>query len=296
MDKKITIITPTYNRKHTLNRCYESLCQQTDQRFEWLVIDDGSTDETEELIKRYKLENRIHIEYVKKENGGKASALNLALDIVNTKYCACLDSDEYFSKNAIEIAFKNLEMIKNADDICGILALRRDCKGGVLGGKEIPIGVENIKFIEINDKYDIKSEVICFYKTELIKKFRFPIFEKEKFVSPAYIQYEITRKYKFKVFRDPIIFCEYLEDGLTRNKYKVIRKNPNGYLAVKKQSFELATKFKKIIKHGIMYGAVSIMARNKKFIKESPHKILSILLLPFSYVVYLIRFKEGKEK
>lgn len=292
MNKKITIITPTYNREKTLERCYKSLCNQTVKDFLWLVIDDGSEDNTEKLISRLKNENEIEIKYIKKENGGKASALNLALDIIDTQYCACLDSDEYFSQDAIEIALKNLKEIENNENICGILALRSNENGKVLGGKQIPEKVEYIKFVDINSKYNINSEVICFYKTNIIKNYRFPVFDGEKFVSPAYIQYEITQNYKFKVFREPIIFCKYLEDGLTKNKRNVIKKNPKGYLAVKKQSYKYSKNWIKIIKHGIMYGAVSILDKDKDFIKTSPHKILSCVLYPVSYIIYKRRFKE----
>lgn len=291
MEKKITVVTPTYNRAYTLERCYKSLCSQTNLNFSWMVIDDGSTDETEKLIKQYKDEGMIDINYIKKENGGKASALNLALNNINTDYCVCLDSDEYFEKNAIEIALKYLNEVKENKKICGILSLRRDKDGNVLGGKEIPNNVENIRFIDINDSYNIVSEVICFYKTNIINKFRFPTFEGEKFVSPAYIQYEITKDYEFRVFRDGIIFCEYLEDGLTKNKRKVIQKNPHGYIAVKRQSFQYSKHLTKKIKHGIMYGAVSILAKDKNFLKKSPNKILSFLLLPVSYMTYKLKFK-----
>lgn len=288
--KKITVITPTYNRAYTLDICYNSLCNQTNLDFSWLVIDDGSTDNTENLVNQYKNERKISIDYIKKKNGGKASALNLALDIINTDYCVCLDSDEYFANNAIEIALKYLNEIQENEKICGILALRRDKTGKVLGGKEIPSGVEDIKYVDIYDTYNIVSEVICFYKTSIVNKFRFPVFNGENFVSPAYIQYEITRKFMFKVFRDPIIFCEYLNDGLTRNKRKVILNNPYGYLAVKKQSFIYSKHFRKKVKHGIMYGAVSMLTKDKYFIRNSPNKILLFILLPLSYIVYKIKF------
>lgn len=292
MNKKITIVTPTYNRAYTLKRCYDSLVRQTNNEFCWLVIDDGSTDETEYLIKKLKEEKKIEIQYIKKKNGGKARALNLAITQIVTPYCACLDSDEYFSDDAIEIALKYLEEIKDNDRVCGIIALRSDESGNVLGGKQIPENKNYIRFVEINNKYNIKSEVICFYKTKILKKFKFPTFEGEKFVSPAYIQYEITKDYEFKVFREPIIFCKYLDDGLTKNKKNVIKRNPKGYLAVKKQSFKYSKNWIKTIKHGIMYGAVSILDKDKNFIKTSPHKVLSFILYPVSYIVYNKRFKE----
>lgn len=292
MKELMTIVTPTYNRVHTLEKCYNSLCDQTNKEFIWMVIDDGSTDDTERLVENLIKKNKIKIEYYKKENGGKASALNFAVDKVKTKYCACLDSDEYFSDDAIKIALNNLEIVENNEKVCGILALRRDKEGKVLGGKEIPSKVNFIKYIDINDKYNINSEVICFYKTKILKKYKFPEFENENFVSPAFVQYEITREYQYKVFREPIIFCEYLEDGLTRNKNKVIRRNPKGYLAVKKLSFELSKNIVKKIKHGIMYEAVSILDNDKNLITKSSNKLLLIILYPISYLIYRIKFKE----
>ena len=292
MDDIITIVTPTYNRAHTLKRCYDSLCEQTNKQFIWLVVNDGSSDNTKQLIEQFKKENKIKINYLEKENGGKASALNMALDIIDTKYCACLDSDEYFSNNAIEVALNELKKIENNNDVCGIIALRRDKDGKVLGGKEIPFKAELIRYIEISNKYNIESEVICFYKTKILSQYRFPIFENEKFVSPGYMQIEISKKYKYKVFREPIIFCEYLQDGLTKNKINVIIKNPRGYRIVIKQAFETSYNIKRIIKNGIMYGAASILIGDKNFIKESPHKILSVLLYPLSYIAYIKRFKE----
>ena len=102
--KALTVATPTFNRAHTLPGVYESLCAQTDKNFIWLVIDDGSTDNTAQLVEGWKNENIIEIEYVAKENGGKASALNLGIGMLETPYAVCLDSDDSFYPAAVEKA------------------------------------------------------------------------------------------------------------------------------------------------------------------------------------------------
>ena len=287
----ITVVTPTYNRAYILHKAYESLKKQTCKSFCWMIIDDGSTDDTDELVKKWINENEIDIYYYKKDNGGKASALNLALDKVNTTYIVCLDSDDTFAYNAIEIALEQLKKIKNNARYCGILALRHSPDGKVLGGKEIPAGITGITLSELTDKYKIRSELICFYKTEIIKKYRFPVIQGEKFISPGYLQHELGRKYKYFISRETFCYCEYLDDGLTRNKINIIKKNPKGYTLVKSQSFELSKNIIPKIKHCIMYIAGSILSRDRKFIENSPNKFMTILCYPLGWLAYKIRFK-----
>src|SRR5699024_9510778 len=163
MKKKMTVVTPTYNRAYIIKKCYDSLVKQTNQSFTWLVVDDGSTDDTEELIKQLKKEKLINIEYIKKENGGKASALNVAFDYLMTKYWVCLDSDDYFADDAIEIALDQLNIIDNNERFCGILALRNYTSGEVFGEKRIPLEVKSVTTLEMRNKYKLDTESIQFY-------------------------------------------------------------------------------------------------------------------------------------
>lgn len=287
----ITVITPTYNRAHILGNCYNSLINQTQKDFVWMIIDDGSVDNTQQLIKEWQKENKIKIVYYKKNNGGKASALNLAFDKVQTSYLVCLDSDDTFEKNTIEIVLSKLEKIKDNCDYCGIIALRTAQNGSVLGGKEIPDGVFDIKTPEIENVYKINSEVICFFKTNVITKYRFPVIPNEKFISPAYLEYEVCRKYKFLVSKEVLCYCEYQEDGLTKNKRTVIKQNPIGYTIVKKQSYELSTNPLFKIKHGVMYICGSLLSNDKAIIKNSPSRIMTIALFPIGWLIYILRYK-----
>lgn len=267
LENIITVVTPTYNRGYILEKCYESLKMQTCTSFIWMIIDDGSVDNTEEIVNQWIEEKIIEIIFFKKENGGKASALNLALDKVNTEYFVCLDSDDTFSLNAIELAINQLNNIKENSKYCGILALRTTPDGEVMGGKQIPDEVEEITLSEIGTKYKIRSELICFYKTGVISQYRFPEIQGENFISPAYLEHEISRSYKYLVSRSIFCYCEYLPDGLTKNKRNVIKKNPKGYTLVKCQSFELAGNFKSKSKHCIMYICGCILSEDMACIK-----------------------------
>lgn len=100
--KTLTVFTPTYNRAHTLGRTYESLLRQTDQDFEWLVIDDGSTDNTRRLVQGWIAEDKIPIRYIHKENGGLYTGYNTAYANIETELCVCIDSDDYMPDDAVE--------------------------------------------------------------------------------------------------------------------------------------------------------------------------------------------------
>ncbi|MCZ0702995.1 glycosyltransferase involved in cell wall biosynthesis [Natronobacillus azotifigens] len=293
-DAMVTVVTPTFNRGYILDKCYLSLKKQTNKSFIWIIIDDGSTDNTEKLVEKWMNEKHLNIEYYKKKNGGKASALNFSFDMLKTKYFVCLDSDDQLTPGAIEEAIKTLEPISKEPSYCGMLALRNHCNGGVMGGRRIPLNVTETTIMAITDKYRIRSEFIQFYKKEIINDYRFPEIKGEKFISPEYLAREINRKYKFKVSQEKLCICEYLADGLTKNKLEIIKKNPKGYTLVKKQSFDLAIGLVPKSKHAIMYIAGSILSNDKNAIKNSPNKLMTLLYYPLGYLAYLTRFKIRK--
>lgn len=291
----LTIITPTYNREKLLANCYQSLLQQTDKRFIWMVVDDGSTDDTQEMVNTWIAQNIINIVYLKKENGGKASALNLAFRNVTTEYMCCLDSDDTFVPHAVELALPQLEKVKNDNQCCGIIAVRSNPDGTPMGGAIIPQNCEKITLSGFM-KFGTGMECTEFFKCNIAKQYSFPEFTGEKFVSPAWLDHEINRKYYFAISRDLFCVCEYQPDGLTVNKRKVIVKNPHGYTAVKRQSFEFSDSIRSIIKNGIMYDCGCIIGHDKDWLKNAPRKIWAVILSPFAWLVYLIRFKKLRNK
>ena len=129
-EKKVTVFTPAYNRGYTLNKLYESLLRQTDNRFCWLIVDDGSTDETEELVSTWMEENRIKIEYYKQANQGKPTAHNKGVELTKTELFTCVDSDDYLTDDAIAEIIDAWEKIPS--DCIGILGYRMREGGGAL--------------------------------------------------------------------------------------------------------------------------------------------------------------------
>lgn len=292
MKKKMTVVTPTYNRAYIIKKCYDSLVKQTNQSFTWLVVDDGSTDDTEELIKQLKKEKLINIEYIKKENGGKASALNVAFDYLMTKYWVCLDSDDYFADDAIEIALDQLNIIDNNERFCGILALRNYPNGEVFGGKRIPTEVKSITTLEMRNKYKLDTESIQFYKTEITKEYRFPEIEGEKFISSEYFSDLLNEEYVFYVSQDTFCYCEYLDDGLTKNKVAVIKKNPKGYTLIMKNRYERTDKLYPKSLWGLKYISGSFLSnyKFKEIVNKTSNPLLLTFLYPFGWLVYRLRF------
>lgn len=292
----ITVVTPTYNRKHTLPKAYESLLRQTSKSFVWMVVDDGSTDGTEELVRGYQQANQITIEYIKKENGGKASALNVSLDYVKTPYCVCLDSDDTFSDTAIEMALKFLNEEDNNEECCGLIGLRHNPDGTIMGGKEIPHEYKYVTIMDIYYRYNIRSEFIAFYKTEILNQYRFPVVPGEKFMPPSWFHYTLSEKYKFRAIRETYCYCEYIGDGLTRNKRKVIVKNPVGYTLIKRLSLQHSSSLKDKAKNAIMYNCGCILSGDRKWLRNAPHKLIVALCYPLAYGVYLKRFRKLKKE
>lgn len=287
----MTIMTPTYNRAHTLKKCYESLLSQTSKNFIWMIIDDGSSDNTEETVSKWIIENKINIVYHKKANGGKASALNVGIPLLDTPYAVCLDSDDYFTKDAVEKALAELNKIKDEATICGVLALRSHEDGSVLGGREIPESYTAVRAEDLLIVENLRTEFICFYKTGILNKYRFPEYENEKFVPPSWMMFAITRDYQYVVSHDRYCVCEYIADGITKNKQKVIVKNPKGYCSAKLWYFELSRNPKMIIKHGAMYVCGCIIAHDKMWIKNTRRKIWTVVLYPVAYYIYCKRFR-----
>lgn len=292
MDIKLTIVTPTYNRGYMLKKVYNSLLAQTNMSFKWLIIDDGSIDDTYKIIDEFIRQNVIQITYIKKENGGKASALNLALDYIDTQYCCCLDSDDYFTNNAVEISLKLLEEEGDNPKCCGICGLRSNPDGTVMGLKRIPASYKYITIMQIYNDLDIKSEFVNVYKSEIAKKYRFPIIKGERFMPPSWFHYKLNEKYVFRTVFDSLCVCEYKNDGLTKNKRLIVVKNPVGYTLIKRISFQKSTTLKSLLKHGIMYDCGCIVGNDKQWLSNAPYKLIALLLYPIAYCVYLLRFRK----
>ena len=210
----VTLCTPTYNRANLLPDLYESLCKQTSFDFEWLVVDDGSVDNTEELVNSWVTDiSPFNIKYIKKENGGKHTALNVGIELANGKYFAIIDSDDYLKETAIELIVSEFGKI-SSDEYAGI-GFGKYFEDGNMVGKGF-----NTEYIDCTSlerrRYNIFGDKCEVFFTEIIKKYPFPVFEGEKFLTEALVWNRIANDgYKLRWLNKGFYICRYQPDGLS---------------------------------------------------------------------------------
>jgi len=194
----LTVLTATYNRAHTLSRVYESLCKQDFTDFEWLVIDDGSSDDTSTLIESFQKEATFPIRYYWKENGGRHTALNYALDKIESPYVLNIDSDDAVADQGLALAYKNWESIpkEEYDRFWCVSGRCIDNINKEMVGKPYPDGINNLVG-RAQHKVVIRSpgEKSCCRKLSVLKQYPFPEFDDTKFVSEGMVWEKINLKY-----------------------------------------------------------------------------------------------------
>lgn len=289
----LTILTPTYNRKYIINKAYESLISQTNKNFEWLVIDDGSTDNTDELINKYIKENKIKIRYIYKKNGGKHTALNVGINNTKGDLILILDSDDYLSENAVEIVYKYWEKYKNNKNLCGMTFLRH-LSNPFYKEKLFEECVSNmIDFKYNNNNLADMCEVM---RTDILKKYPYPEFPGERFLSEVIVTGEIAKKYSTAYIPIEIYYTKYLEDGLSKNWFKLVVNNPLGARANNIMFMSKKYKFIIRIKNCIMFNVFSFIG-HKKIFKETKMKFFAFLFfIPSFFVAKYLERKYKKVK
>ena len=223
---RLTVFTPTYNRRELLTRVYESLKKQTVKTFEWLIVDDGSDDDTRECVNNWIQEDIITIRYHYQQNGGKMRAHNVGAMLALTPLFVCLDSDDYFVETAVE------DLIKAWDDACaavpdesklaGIVAHKGTSATEILGGCDFPIEGQTTLFGLYRRGF--KGETTLLFKTDVIRAFPFPEIEGEKYVPEDYIYDKIDKMYCLYVLPKIITVCEIVDNGYT-DSLKALKDN-----------------------------------------------------------------------
>lgn len=283
----ITVLTPTYNRAHLLTRLYNSLKSQINTNFEWVIIDDGSNDNTKEIVDSFIKENIIIIRYFFKNNGGKHTAINYGVGKIDSKYTFIVDSDDWLTSDAIDNIY-NASIIYIDENICGFSFLRMypDGKINISLNNDKPKILSYYEGRILNGKIGDMAEV---FATKYLKRFPFPEFENEKFIGEDIVWMEMSKEYKLVFLNKPIYYSDYLEDGLTKNRRINNIHSPKGcYLRAKvflEFNLPLKVKVKSIIQL-IVYGKFANKTL-RSIVKDSNHFILfSILLVP-SLFLYL---------
>ncbi|MFC4320708.1 glycosyltransferase family 2 protein [Litchfieldia salsa] len=235
---KITVFTPTFNRGYIIEQLYKSLKEQTYKNFEWLVIDDGSTDNTEDLFNLWKAEkNEFTIRYYKVENGGKHRAINKATDLAKGELFFIVDSDDQLVNVALEDVVSWEKTIENKRYFCGI-AGNRGRNDNEIHGTSFIGEYKDATSLERN-KFNITGDKAEVFYTEILRKYKFDEIEGEKFITEATVWDRMAYDgYKIRWFNKTIYICEYLEDGLTKNMTQVFARNPKGTAIYIKQQIK----------------------------------------------------------
>lgn len=286
--KTLAIITPTYNRANLLYCAYQSLELQSNKDFTWYIIDDGSTDNTDEIINKIIPQSSFKIVYQKKENGGKHTAINHALKSINEELVLILDSDDELIDNAIEIILNDYMSIENDKNISGLGYLKLNKDKQIVG---IPYTGDGIIDTFTNQRinkntYGDKCEV---FKSSVLKQFPFPEFLDEKFLSEAVVWCKISLYYKMKFFNKGIYVCDYQPGGLSDGVHKRLFLNPKGASACYSVMSGKQTILKYRIKYTIAYTVYSFAAKIKikRQFKNISSKFIYLLTFIPSWFIYL---------
>lgn len=258
--KTVTIITPTYNRAGLLKNLYQSLEHQSNKDFEWLIVDDGSTDQTKEVVEEIANKASFHIDYIWKANGGKHTALNVGIKTINTELTMIVDSDDQLLPNAVDEICKIHHKYSNCNEISGYSFLR--CYSN---GKPI-VSLDEGEFVDSYVNYRIKEnrpgDMAEVFKTPVLKEFPFPEFQGERFLSEDVVWIQMGLKYQYVFINKPIYRCEYLEGGLTANDKPMKFASPRGSMMRGKMLMKMECGIKQNLKGAIIYDCYKKMINN----------------------------------
>lgn len=289
MNNKITVFTPTYNRSKLLWRVFDYLQAQTVKQFIWMVIDDGSEDDTSTIIKEMEKTASFPIEYYYQPNGGKHRAHNTAVKKCNTDYFLILDSDDYLAPATIEILLDKIAIIDNDNTISGIIGNRFDKDTNHVIGTPMP----NIMYASSNElyqKYGLIGDTLRMYKTNILKQYLFPEINGEKFVSENVVFDKIDLNFKMLAIKEMLYFCDYQEQGYSCNIYKIHNNSPIGYAISLKSSVESAVTIKKKVSYLLLYKLWCKKKQMKCQLEKKYEIMLSLFLSPFMYLFLIIKY------
>lgn len=286
----ITIFTPTYNRRHTIDILFQSLLKQYSMNFEWIVVDDGSSDNTESYFNEINTHTLpFPVTYIKKENGGKHRAINDAVALAQGDLFFIVDSDDYLTDNATKKIEAWYNQLDNNHPWAGIAGLRGD-------SSTKPIGDQYFKsyFVDATNaerrRFHLGGDKAEVYITSVLKKYPFPEIPGENFLTEEVVWNAIARDgYYIRWFNEIIYICEYLDDGLSKNLSEIEKRNPQGVLLwVKEQLKTFPNDFReKVFAIVAYYNAV----RSKKTLTEISK---DVGITKFYLILSIVSFKIAK--
>lgn len=289
--KQLTIFTPTYNRAYTLPRLYQSLQDQDIRIFKWLIVDDGSTDNTKQLVNRWIDEGKLEIRYIYQKNAGKMAAHNRAVLECDTELFLCCDSDDWMEADSVSKAIdywnNNQNIISDKSEanvlgkigISGMVSPRRMINRDFDSLGTLPEGIRTYTLTGLYKK-GFKGETALFFRTSVIRQYPFPVIEGEKFVPESYVYRQIERKYDMLVYPHYCMDCEYQPDGYTVNSRIIRLKNPKGVVLDDIEQLGCEFTFKKALQ---VLGMLEYIGE-PYCISKLPHYLSLTMLYPLGII------------
>ena len=296
---KITIYTATYNRAYILPKAYESLKTQTRKDFEWVIIDDGSTDETDELICNWQREeNGFHIVHKKANHNGLNRALEIGIQSANAEWVMRLDSDDYLLPETVEMVLKWIDEIKDDASFAGV-GYAKCYPDGRYMKNQVPIIDSNRGYVDATNieraKYNLDMDMNEAYRLDILKKYPAPIWKGETFSPEQLVTNQIALDgYKIRWRADKLYICEYRDDGLTKDS-SIVKNNPMGYAMMHNQNMIINRRFIDKCKSAVQMTALSLYAGNFSYLKQSNCMAATILTFPIGAIVATRRKKQFKD-
>ncbi len=292
----LTVFTPTYNRAHTLKRTYEWMRKQTSKDFVWLIVDDGSTDNTKDLVYQWidANDNGFDIQYVWQVNGGLHTGYNKAIEIASTELLVCVDSDDYMPENAIETILAFWEA-NRSPEYAGFIGLDYRIDGTPTGGF-LP-NVKSLHLIDLTQKYHYSGDTKVVMRSDLLKAVApQPTFNGEKNFNPIYMMLKMSISHKFLLLNKNLCFVDYQDNGMTANIFRQYLNSPNSFAALRILliSFpEISLRYK--LRQYIHLASSACLAQNFSWLKKSVNPIVAYVLLPIGYFLSLyIKYKSHR--
>ncbi|MBO3443025.1 glycosyltransferase family 2 protein [Clostridium sp. CCUG 7971] len=287
---RFTIFTPTYNRGYILTKLYNDLKNQTFKDFEWLIVDDGSTDNSEELINKFKTENILNINYIKKENGGKHTAINTGVKNACGELFFIVDSDDGLVNDSLQVIVDEWNSIEDKTNLSGVVGLCEHTNGEIVGTK-MPEEHQICHFADLYFKYNVKGDKSLVLLTDVIKKYPFPERKEVNFLPESVVWHEISKDYKVKCINKTMIIRDYLDDGLTQNimSKSSLKGRALEFLYLINQNTYQISKYPYMwLKNYINLARYSLLSESSYFkeINKLFDKCMYIMLFPLGYLKF----------
>lgn len=283
--KLLTIFTPTYNRAYVLPKLYESLCKEPSDKFVWLIVDDGSTDNTQSLVESWESESKIEIVYFKQANGGKMRAHNKGVELCTTPLFFCIDSDDQIADGAVSKIIESYIILKNDESLSGIVAKKQ------IVNRAVSPNLPDLRRSTLHNIYQtgFRGDTSLIFKISVLREFMFPEIDGEKFVTEAYVYDQIDQNYELLIMDEFLMKCKYLDDGYTANSASLFIKHPKGWVLYYAQCYRLYAKsLRQRVRYSALYISMCWLAHRpiKKILKEAPSMFFCVISIPVGMMFY----------